>query len=136
MAGESTAKPTAGIELTTISNAHLSATQIRGLKRRLIGMIVSIVALATIATVIKVISTIRWEAVTPRTIPFLLCMACRGTVSCDGIVYNTTQLDGARTVVQIMLIVAVAVLTCEALLLHMQRMNTCFRRIAVTVGTV
>ena len=63
-------------------------------------------------------------------------MARGGTVPRDGIIYNATQFDGARPVVLIVLIVAVAVLTREALLFYVPSMRACIWRAIVTVGTV
>ncbi len=134
MTGKSTAKPTTGIELTTVCNAHLRVGEILWLSCRLIGVFVSIMALPTVAVVSDVIPTIRREAMTISTTPFPLCMACGGTVPCDGIIYNATQFDGARSVIQIVLIIAVAVLTLEVLPLHVEFVRACIWRAIVTIG--
>ncbi len=78
-----------------------------------------IMALSTVIAVSLVIPAVRGRIMTICATPFELYMARGATVSCDGIIYNATQFDRARTVVQIVLIVAVAILTREALLLNM-----------------
>ncbi len=134
MTGKSAAKPTTGIELTTIGNTHLSIAQIRGLSCRFIGMIVSIVAVATVTVVDEVISAIWREAMTLCATPFPLRMACGGTVSCNAIVFYAAQFDGTRVPVQIVLIIAMAVLTFEILLLYVGSVRPCIRRAGVTIG--
>ncbi len=94
----------------------------------------SIVTLATITIMGDVISAIWREAVTICTSPFPLCMACGGAAACDGIIYDPTQFDGARSVVQIVLIVAVAVLTLEILLIHVGFVYACIWWAVVTIG--
>ncbi len=76
-------------------------------------MIVSVVTFTTIVVVSDVIPGIWRGTMASRAVPFSLCMACRGTVSCETIVSDAAKLNGAGTVVQIVLIVAVAVLTTE-----------------------
>ena len=90
----------------------------------------------TIAVVIKMITAIWRGAMASRTIPFPLRMACGGAVSCGAIVSYATKLDGAGTVVQIVLIIAVAVLTCEILLVHMGLMRTRVWWVSMAVSTV
>ncbi len=96
----------------------------------------SIVTLSTVTIVSKVTSAIRRRFMTAHAVPFTFCVACGGTVSRDGVIYYATQFDGARPVVQIVLIVAVAVLTREALLFYVPSMRACIWRAIMTVGTV
>ena len=134
MTGKSTAKPTTGIELTTIGNVYLSISEISWLSCRFVGVFVSIMTLSTVTIMGNMISTIWRETVTSRTIPFPLCMARRSAVACDAVVFDPTQFDGARSVVQIVLIVAVAVLTFEVLLIHVGFVYACIWWAVVTIG--
>ena len=88
----------------------------------------------TVAVVSDVIPGIWRGTVTSRAVPFPLCMARGGTVSCDAIVSYATQLNGARAIVQIVLIIAMATLTREALLINVQLVSTRIWRVAVTIG--
>ncbi len=98
-------------------------------------MIVSVVTFTTVAIVSDVIPGIWRGTVTSSAVPFPLCMACRSTVSCDAIVSYATQLDRARAIVQIVLIIGVTVLTYEALLIHVHFVSARIWRAAVTVST-
>ena len=136
MTEKSTASATADVELATVSDTHLGISKIFGLSRRLIRVIVSFMTFTTVTTMIKMISAVWREAVAVRTTPFSFCMACGSTVACYAVIFYTTQFDGARTVVQIMLIVAVAVLTFEILLINVQFMCACIRWAGVTIGAI
>ncbi len=136
MTGKSAAKPTTGIELSTIGNVYLSISEISWLSCRFVGVFVSIMTLSTVTIMGNMISAIWRETVTSRTIPFSFCMARRSAVACDAIVSYAAQFDGTRIPVQIVLIVAVAVLTLEILLAHMGFVRACIWRVSMTVGAV
>ncbi len=117
MTWKSAAKPVSCIKLAAVSDTHLSISEILRLNCRLIGVLMSLVALPTVTVVRDMIPGVRWGFMAIGAAPFAFYMASGGTVSRDRIVYSATQFDRARTVVQIMLIIAVTVLTLEVLLL-------------------
>ena len=136
MTWKSTTETATGIELTTIGNAHLSISEISWLSCRLIGVIVSVMTFTTIAVVSEMISAIWREIMTIGATPFSFCMARRSAVACDAVVFYAAQFDGTRIPIQIMLIVAVAVLTLEILLIHVGFVRACIWRVSMTIGAV
>ena len=84
----------------------------------------------------RVIAGVRRIIVTLGAVPLSLFMTRRGTISGDGVILDPPKLDGTRTIVQIMLVFSVTIVIPGFLLLHMQGMRPCCRRVEVTCGTI